>query len=337
LSSVKKNGTLFLSSDSFSIPISLEKIYQLTNSFMNKTSIIILCLATLISCKNQSDNTGQKGVLPKISLAQWSFHKALFEKKMDNFQFIAKAKALGFDGVEYVNQFFPKKAEDIAFLDSLNTAAKAAGIANVLIMIDQEGYLGDADSIKRDSAVLNHKKWILAAKHLGCHSIRVNAHGEGTAEQVSANVVKGLSALADFAALHSINVIVENHGGYSSNGAWLADVMKKVGKPNCGTLPDFGNFCMKREGGGMWQGKCIEEYDKYKGVSEMMPFAKGVSAKSYDFDDKGNETTIDFMKMMDVVKKSGYTGFVGVEYEGETTAEEEGVIKTKALIERYWK
>ncbi len=302
---------------------------------MNKYIPLLLFVLSLYACKDKSEN---KNVAPfKISLAQWSFHKALFEKKMDNFQFIAKAKELGFDGVEYVNQFFADKAEDKAFLDSLNVATKAAGIANVLIMIDQEGYLGDADSIKRDSAVMKHKKWVLAAKHLGCHSIRVNAHGEGTAEQVSANVVKGLGALCDFAANHNINVIVENHGGYSSNGKWLADVMKKINKSNCGTLPDFGNFCVKREGGGMWQGKCIDEYDRYTGISEMMPYAKGVSAKSYDFDANGNETKIDFLKMSDIVKKSGYTGFIGVEYEGEIIPEEEGILKTKTLIEKYWK
>lgn len=303
---------------------------------MQKIILLLISAFLIFSCKEQTKTEDNTMTKPKISLAQWSFHTALFAKKMDNFQFIAKAKELGFDGVEYVNQFFAEKAENIPFLDSLNAAAKTAGITNVLIMIDQEGYLGDADSIKRDSAVLNHKKWVLAAKHLGCHSIRVNAHGEGTAEQVSANVVKGLSALSDFAATHGINVIVENHGGYSSNGAWLADVMKKVGKANCGTLPDFGNFCIKREGGGMWEGKCIEEYDMYKGVSEMMPYAKGVSAKSYDFDANGNETTIDFKKMMDIVKQAKYTGFIGVEYEGKVTPEQDGVVKTKALIEQSW-
>jgi sugar phosphate isomerase/epimerase len=304
---------------------------------MQKHVLLFITAILFFSCKEQPKTESNTMTKPKISLAQWSFHTALFDKKMDNFQFIAKAKELGFDGVEYVNQFFADKAENIPFLDSLNAAVKSAGITNVLIMIDQEGYLGDADSIKRDSAIFNHKKWVLAAKHLGCHSIRVNAHGEGTAEQVSANVVKGLSALSDFAATHGINVIVENHGGYSSNGTWLADVMKKVGKPNCGTLPDFGNFCIKREGGGMWEGKCIEEYDMYKGVTEMMPFAKGVSAKSYDFDKNGNETAIDFKKMMDIVKQAGYTGFIGVEYEGKITPEQEGIVKTKALIEKCWK
>ena len=164
----------------------------------------------------------------------------------DQSSICGKSKELGFGGIEYVNQFLKTRQKNTAYLDSLNAAAKSAGVQQVLIMIDGEGYLGEADSVRRDSAVNAHKKWVTAAKYLGCHSIRVNAHGEGTAEEVAVNVIKGLSALSQFAAQHGINVIVENHGGYSSNGAWLADVMKKVNLPNCGTLPDFGNFVLKR-------------------------------------------------------------------------------------------
>jgi sugar phosphate isomerase/epimerase len=300
--------------------------------------IFIICLASmaLASCKNEAAKTETPKAELKLSLAEWSLHKTLFDGKMVNMQFAAKAKELGFTGIEYVNQFFKDKAENTAYLDSLNAAAKAAGITQVLIMIDGEGYLGEADSVRRDSAVNAHKKWVTAAKHLGCHSIRVNAHGEGTAEEVSANVVKGLTALSQFAAQHGINVIVENHGGYSSNGAWLADVMKKVNLPNCGTLPDFGNFCLKREGGVMWGAPCTEEYDRYKGIEEILPFAKGVSAKSYDFDAEGNDTKIDYKKMLDLVKASGYSGFIGVEYEGEKDPEIDGIKKTKALIEKNW-
>lgn len=303
-----------------------------------KQWIFIMCLTALgmASCKNEAPKAEAPKAALNLSLAEWSLHKTLFDGKMTNLEFAAKAKELGFTGIEYVNQFFKDKAENTAYLDSLNAAAKAAGVQQVLIMIDGEGYLGEADSVRRDSAVNAHKKWVTAAKHLGCHSIRVNAHGEGTAEEVSANVVKGLSALSQFAAQHGINVIVENHGGYSSNGAWLADVMKKVNLPNCGTLPDFGNFCLKREGGVMWGAPCTEEYDRYKGIEEILPFAKGVSAKSYDFDAEGNDTKIDYKKMLDLVKASGYSGFIGVEYEGEKDSEIDGIKKTKALIEKNW-
>lgn len=295
-----------------------------------------IALAIFSSCKNESPKADEAKPELKLSLAEWSLHKTLFDGKMTNLQFAAKAKEMGFSGIEYVNQFFKDKAENTAYLDSLNAAAKNAGVQQVLIMIDGEGYLGEADSIRRDSAVNAHKKWVTAAKYLGCHSIRVNAHGEGTAEEVAVNVVKGLSALSQFAAQHGINVIVENHGGYSSNGEWLAEVMKKVNMPNCGTLPDFGNFCLKREGGAMWGKPCLEEYDRYKGIGELLPFAKGVSAKSYDFDAQGNDTKIDYKKMLDLVKASKYTGFIGVEYEGEVDAEIEGIKKTKALIEKNW-
>ncbi|MBK8700528.1 MAG: TIM barrel protein [Saprospiraceae bacterium] len=303
-----------------------------------KTCIWIWMVAAtvLVSCKNEKK--AEEGIKPtsQLSLAEWSFHQALKAGEMNNLEFAGKAAALGFTGIEYVNQFFKDKAENTAYLDSLNAAAKAAGVTQVLIMIDEEGYLGDADSIKRMTAVKNHQKWVLAAKHLGCHSIRVNAHGEGTAEEVKGYVVNGLGALCDFAAQHGINVIVENHGGYSSNGQWLTDVMKTINKANCGTLPDFGNFCVKRKEGDMWGSECIEEYDRYKGVEELLPFAKGVSAKSYDFDAQGNETKIDFARMLQLVKASGYQGFIGVEYEGKNLGEQEGIEKTKALLERMW-
>lgn len=264
----------------------------------------------------------------KISLAQWSFHKAIFSKELEHLDFAAKTRSLGIDGIEYVNQFFKDKAEDAAYLSQMNQRAVDADVTQLLIMIDGEGGLGDTDDAKRKEAIENHYKWVDAAKTLGCHSIRVNAFGEGSSEDVGKAAVQGLGGVSEYAAKENINVIVENHGGYSSNGTWLSGVIKEVNLPNCGTLPDFGNFCIKREG---WT-KCLEEYDRYKGVTEMMPFAKAVSAKTNDFDDKGNETKTDYMKMMQIVKEHGYTGFVGIEYEGRTLSEEEGILKSKELL-----
>jgi len=297
----------------------------------------------MLSCKEgnktettaETDNADTTSI--KISLAQWSFHKALMDKKMDNLDFATKAGSLGFDGVEYVNQFFKDKAQDTAYLAQMTQKAKEAGVEQLLIMVDGEGYLGDADEAKRTEAVNNHHKWVDAAAFLGCHSIRVNAHGEGTAEEVAKYAVDGLSKLSDYAATKNINVLVENHGGYSSDGTWLANVMATVNKPNCGTLPDFGNFCVKRQDGKMWDSPCIEEYDKYKGVGELMPFAKAVSAKSYEFGELGFETTIDYLKMIGIVKDAGYKGYIGVEYEGSRMGEEEGVIATKTLVEKCLK
>lgn len=268
----------------------------------------------------------------KISLAEWSLNKNLFGKKITNMDFPGIAKnEFGIHAIEYVNQFFKDKAEDEGYLKELKSRTSDLEVKNVLIMIDSEGYLGDSDDAKRTEAVENHYKWVEAAKFLGCHSIRVNAHATtDNAEEAKSLAVDGLSRLTEFAQPYGINIIVENHGGFSSNGVWLSDVMKQVNKPTCGTLPDFGNFCIKRGGDG-----CEEEYDKYKGVKELMPFAKGVSAKSGSFDNGGNETNIDYMKMMKIVKDFGYTGYVGIESGGKSPEEEYKSVKlTKALLEK---
>lgn len=274
----------------------------------------------------------------KISLAQWSLHKALFAKEFDNLDFPAKARnEFGISAVEYVNQFFKDKAKDEKYLAELKKRCKDNGVTSVLIMVDGEGEMADTDAQKRMKAVENHYKWVDAAKFLGCHSIRVNCFGVGSANEVAKAGADGLRKLAEYAQKSDIGVIVENHGGYSSDGQWLAGVMKAVGMPNCGTLPDFGNFCIRREKGDMWESPCVEEYDRYKGVKEMMPFAKGVSAKSHDFDDKGNCIQTDYSKMLKIVKEAGYSGYIGIEYEGSKLSEPDGIRATKALLERVGK
>ena len=261
----------------------------------------------------------------KISLAEWSFHKALFDKKMDNLDFpVVAKKDYGIDCVEYVNQFFMDKAKDMAYLAELKQRCDDNGVVSGLIMCDSEGDLGDPDEVKRTRAVENHYKWVEAAKFLGCHSIRVNARSAGSYEEQMEHAADGLRRLSEFGSQHGMNVIVENHGGLSSNGEWLVGVMKKVDLPNCGTLPDFGNFRVSD----------AEMYDKYQGVAELMPYAKGVSAKSYGFDSTGNETQIDYLKMLKIVVDAGYHGYVGVEWEGASPDEAEGVRLTKALLER---
>ncbi len=270
----------------------------------------------------------------KISLAEWSLHKMLFDKKLDNLDFPAKAKNdFGISAVEYVNQFFVDKAKDTAYLTELKKRCDDNGVTSVLIMVDGEGEMADLDGKKRAKAVENHYKWVEAAKFLGCHSIRVNCFGIGSEEEVAKAGTDGLRKLSEFAQPFGINVIVENHGGYSSKGTWLAGVISAVGLSNCGTLPDFGNFCVRREKGDMWESPCVEEYDRYKGVEEMMPFAKGVSAKAYGFDANGNCIETDYSRMLPIVKAAGYTGHIGIEYEG-SISEEDGIRATKALLER---
>ncbi len=266
----------------------------------------------------------------EISLAEWSLHKALFAKKITNLDFPALAKnEFGISTVEYVNQFFKDKAQDQTYLNDLLTRCKDNGIKNHLIMIDGEGGLGELDKAKRDKAVDNHKKWVECAKTLGCKTIRVNAYGVGTAEEVAKAAIDGLSVLGEFAKKTAINVIVENHGGFSSNGQWLSGVMKQVGMKNVGTLPDFGNFCIKRGKDG-----CEDSYDRYQGTQELMPYAKGVSAKTYDFDEQGNCVETDYSRILKIVKDSGFRGYAGIEYEGSKLGEYEGIKKTKALLER---
>ncbi|MGL1888095.1 MAG: sugar phosphate isomerase/epimerase [Reichenbachiella sp.] len=270
----------------------------------------------------------------EISLAQWSLHKAFFSGELDHLDFAKKAKVdFGISAVEYVNAFFKDKAKDVSYINQMKQIAEDNGVKSLLIMIDGEGHLGDSDIQKRMIAVENHYQWVEAAKTLGCHSIRVNAAGEGEAQEVQKNAIDGLQKLSLFAKDFDINVIVENHGGYSSDGSWLSTTIESVGMDNCGTLPDFGNFCVKKDD----QGACTEEYDRYKGTQEMMPFAKGVSAKSHDFDEAGNEIHTDYVRMLKIVKESGFSGHIGVEYEGDILSEDDGIKATKALLERVKK
>ncbi len=262
----------------------------------------------------------RKELFFSISLAQWSLHKTIFGGKLDNLDFPETArKTFGIDAVEYVNQFFKDKATDKSYLGNLLQRANDNGVKNILIMIDGEGDLGATSDKARLKAVENHYKWVEAAKFLGCHAIRVNAAGKGTPEAVKTAAIDGLGRLSEFAAQHSINVIVENHGGISSHGDWLSAVLQGVGKANCGSLPDFGNFY---------------EYDRYQGVKDLMPFAKGVSAKANVFDENGDEADIDYVRMLQIVKDAGYNGYIGIEYEGDELSEEEGIKATKRLLER---
>jgi len=276
-------------------------------------SFLILLLAVTLASSAQEPRF-------KISLAEWSLNKSLFKKTITNMDFPRIAKeTYGLDAVEYVSTFFRDKAEDTQYLTQLKNECEKYGVKSLLIMVDGEGNLADTSLAARNKAVENHYKWVKAAKFLGCHSIRVNAAGRGTMGQMQAAAIDGLTKLSTYAADYGINVIVENHGGNSSYGKWLAEIMKSVNKPNCGTLPDLGNFY---------------EYDRYKGVTELMPYAKGVSAKTHDFDANGNETQIDYEKMMKIIVDSGFKGYIDVEYEGTKLNEDEGIKATIALLKR---
>jgi sugar phosphate isomerase/epimerase len=278
----------------------------------------------------------------KISLAEWSLHRAIAAGKIDHLDFPAIAKKdYNISAVEYVNGLFggnkmnfreAGKSRD--YLNELLKRSKDAGVFNHLIMVDDEGPLALPDDKVRLVAVDDHKKWIEAAKFLGCLTVRVNLFGDGSPEAKKTAAIDSLGRLGDFAKTMDINIVVENHGHESSNGAWMADIAYQVNRSNVGTLPDFGNFCLSQDWGSTQEG-CKEAYDRYLGVKEMLPYAKGVSAKTYDFDSNGEQPKIDYKKMIDIVKASGFNGYIGIEFEGNTQPEEEGIRKTKQLLEKY--
>ncbi len=314
----------------------IKSLGLLTVSGMSTSTFFASCTGKPASeASTVTSDVSRKELFFKISLAEWSLHKTLFAKEFENLEFPAKAKnEFGVSAVEYVNQFFMDKAKDNAYLTELKKRADDVGVTSVLIMCDGEGEMANLNAKNRIEAVENHYKWVDAAKFLGCHSIRVNCFGIGAAEEVAKAGADGLRKLSEYAQPIGINVIVENHGGYSSNGQWLSGVMKEVGMANCGTLPDFGNFCVKRGEGDRGESTCIEEYDRYKGVEEMMPYARGVSAKASNFDAQGNCIETDYARMLAIVKTAGYTGHIGIEYEGSVLSEAEGIKATKALLER---
>jgi L-ribulose-5-phosphate 3-epimerase len=270
-----------------------------------------------------------------ISLAQWSLHHQFFGhegvEKLDPMDFAMISKQqFGIDAVEYVNQFYADVVHKSGALVELKKRADGEGVRNLMIMCDGEGKLGDSDQNARVTAVRNHIKWLEWATELGCHSIRVNAASDSSLTYYEQQMlaVDGLRRLCEIADTYGLNVIVENHGGLSSHGRWLRGVMEKVDHPRIGALPDFGNFFINRGR----DGEDVMEYDRYLGTHELMPFAKGVSAKSHEFDDSGNEVHTDYLRILKIVVESGFRGYVGVEFEGEDSVP--GIKKTKALLER---
>ena len=275
----------------------------------------------------------------KISLAQWSLHRTIkIKKELSPNDFSIKAREMGFDAVEYVSSLYwnELKSRSIAKITKeLVSKSNDNDIKNLLIMVDGEGDLAAKNNYKREKAIENHVKWIEMAHELGCHSIRVNLNGEKQKENWIEYSSKSLTKLCSIAKKDKINIIVENHGGLSSNAKLLAKVMKEVNLDNCGTLPDFGNFCIEKEDPNNYFSNCINEYDKYLGMEELMPYAKAISAKSFDFNNNGEESTIDFKKIIDIVSSFEYKGYYGIEYEGLNLSEEKGILKTKKLLERH--
>lgn len=317
-------------------------------NFMSKIvvlSLLLIAPVDAISCKSNTKKTPPaeppQELFFDLSLAQWSLHKSIRSGAMSSYDFAKVASEFGFKGLEYVNGLYPdvmnsenKTTAIQAFVEKNNALAKQYNVKNVLIMIDEEGDLSSSEEQERMTAIENHKLWIDAAHKMGCTAVRLNLHGEKEEAKWIKNSIESLTALSEYAAPFNINVIVENHGGKSSNANLLMQVINQVSFSNCGTLPDFGNFCMSENWGSLKDNKCNDPYDPYLGVSEMLPKAFGMSAKSYEFDANGDETILDYYKLLSIVKKGGYDGFIGVEYEGEVLSEKEGILATKRLLEK---
>ena len=317
-------------------------------NFITQIITITLSLTLLsdtLSCKSSTNKKTPADPAPELffdlSLAQWSLHKTIRSGTMSPYDFAKVASEFGFKGLEYVNGLYPdvmnsenKTTALQAFVEKNKALAKQYNVKNVLIMIDREGDLSSSEEQERMTAIENHKLWIDAAHQMGCTAVRLNLHGEKEEAKWIKNSIESLSALSEYAAPFNINVIVENHGGKSSNANLLMQVINQVNFSNCGTLPDFGNFCMSENWGSLKDNKCDDPYDPYLGVSEMLPKAFGMSAKSYEFNANGDETILDYYKLLSIVKKGGYDGFIGVEYEGEVLSEKEGILATKRLLEK---
>ncbi|MDB4066545.1 sugar phosphate isomerase/epimerase [Flavobacteriaceae bacterium] len=316
-------------------------------NFIMKSAVVGLGLTTVgaYACNNLqvARSPLSNGLITepffKLSLAQWSLNQAIRGGSMDPYAFAAKSHELGFEGLEYVSQLYTdvtksdnQAAAHANFIKKSNEKAAMHGMKNLLIMIDGEGDLAVSSDIERKKGVINHHKWVETAAALGCHSIRINLFGVTDPEAWAENSKESLLALGTYAAAFNINIMVENHGYLSSDAGLLMQVLNEVNLPNCGTLPDFGNFCLERAGGARWDSACVKEYDRYQGVEELMPRAFAVSAKSHDFDAAGNETHTDYKRMIQIVKNAGFSGYIGVEYEGKVLSEEAGILATKNLL-----
>jgi sugar phosphate isomerase/epimerase len=304
-------------------------------SFIKTTTLAATAISmpSLNACGNQLINS-----MPKISLAQWSLNRAFFAKNLDpiNFANIAK-NDFGISAIEYVNQFYVDNATNDKFWTEMATRASDAGIDSIIMMVDEEEKLGDINTDKRTKAVEDHYKWVNAAKILGCHSVRVNAFGEGSPDELEASLIDGLGKLTEYAAKEKIHVIIENHGLHTSNANFIIGIIKAVNNPYLGTLPDFGNWCLNQEWGSTQIVKnCTNSYPADEGIAEFLPYAKGVSAKSYAFNAEGYDTVIDYPKLLQLVKDSNFNGHIGIEFEGDQMSEPEGIKATKALIEKVW-
>ncbi len=293
-----------------------------------RTLIFLLCLSGLPLLAQEAP--------PRYSLGQWSYHQELFAGEMTTFDFLRAAGEMDFAGVELVNQFFPDRVEDAVYLDSLKLIAERAGVQLTMLLIDRAGQLAASDPVVRDAAVAEHLRWAAAAARIGVPDLRINAHGDGSPAELMEAAFDGISRLAIAARELGVRILIENHGGYSNDGAWLAELLGRLQEYDVGAVVDFDNWCIERDNGELWGGNCTLRYDRYQGMQELLPYAGGISVKAFNFDAEGQETDIDFDVLFDLIRGAGYRGYLGIEYEGDALPAREGILMTRALAERSW-
>ena len=294
-----------------------------------------------------------------IGLQMYSFAPLIMQGKFDLLGFPDLVKnTYGINGAEYWSIPFMGRENDKDFLNDLKRRSDDIGVDNLIILVDdidiktmQSGpSLASSNKNDRDTAIDYHKKWVDVAKNIGCHSIRINLRSEEENDQkILENSSESISKLIEFSKQDNISIVIENHGGITGDADWLVSLMKNVDSKHLGTLPDFGtyNFCIKR-GNLNFQSlseNCEDQYDKYLGVKKLMPYAKGVSAKSHEFDKDGEELSTNYSRMIKIISESNYKGYITIEYEGAMKGmfggegtylnPHEGILATKKLINKY--
>jgi len=269
----------------------------------------------------------------KVSIAPWSLtRKPYGENDPDGIHFLdypLVARELGFEAIEHDNLHYPGDLPNDKHLAKMKQRTEEAGVTNTLILCGALGDIADSRKSRRKKANFNYERWIEAAQFLGCHQVRVvcSDHIDIDWDEKMKLTVEAVSKLADFAQGHSIELLIENHNGYTSNPNWLVEMIQKVNRPNCGILGDFTEWRIE-------QNPDVLYPDPYKGYEILAPYVKSVGAKSTTFDVLGNELVTDYPRMFEILNKVGYQGYIAVEYFGNDLPRRKGTTMTKELVER---
>ena len=278
------------------------------------------CAATAPFYSCSKNEGGDESAWLKLAVQQYSFNRQLRSGELAMIDYPRTVvKGTGIKALEYYNGHMEEKARDTGFFEEVRKRCDDLGAVNTMMLCKSKDALDSPDPEIRASAIEGYRPWLDATKILGGQYIRVDVRSDGDPDEQKKHAADGLTALCEVAGSeYELGIVVENHGGHSGNGKWVAELMETVALDNCGTLPDFQNF---------------KEYDPYMGIEEMMPYAKIVCAKAKAFDEAGNEINVDYRRMLKIVKDSGYTGYIGIEFEGHGVDPIAGINLTKELIE----